>query len=352
MNRLIRMALLMVCLALAGPALADDEISIPVALRPGVTAQVVVTVREAIGRRGRRCHGRTVVAVHGLAHTAATWRPLVDELLARGDVCAVASIDLPGHGRSPVPAGLLFGQLLLDDHVTAVLGALDELADHDDHADRDRRRRRPTVLLAHSMGGLIVEGVQARLIAAGTSLRARLGIDAAILLSPSPAAEHPWAFTESGAAAAVVAPFLLTDAGLGPILRVDPATWVSFFFRTPAGALAPGAPTAAEVRARGYDSDESQYAGGQLLGLAPFLRLSVGDAPFSRCRGTRLYLVNPSQDPFSVRAEAQAAYRQLTGDDRLSGFVPIDDPDGVHDLHVAQPARVRALALEAIFDDL
>ncbi|RLQ02993.1 alpha/beta fold hydrolase [Micromonospora sp. BL1] len=49
----------------------------------------------------RRGTGPTLVLLHGIGHHWAAWRPLMDRLAEAHDVIAV---DLPGFGRSPVPA--------------------------------------------------------------------------------------------------------------------------------------------------------------------------------------------------------------------------------------------------------
>src|SRR6185503_3065710 len=119
------------------------------ALRPGVAANVHVSVRENTRYR-EHCVGPTVAFIHGLAHSAATWTPLVDEIFAgglHGYACQALLVDLPGHGASPVPTGISFGELLVDDYVTAVLGTLDGLRSSG---------VRPQALIGHSMGGLIV----------------------------------------------------------------------------------------------------------------------------------------------------------------------------------------------------
>lgn len=331
------LAALILVLCLTSPARADQDLRIPVTLRPGVEAELAVTVREPPGRP-RCAAGPVAVAVHGLAHTAATFTPLIDELLRAGAAprCGIAVLDLPGHGRSGLPVGAAFGQLLLDDYVTALLAALEGLRG---------RGLRPRVLVGHSMGGLVIELSQSRLLAQGTSLRRRDGVVAAALLSPTPAAEHPWAFAESGVGAAVLGGYVVVDPLKGPVLRVDPATWIGFFFSDLAGRVIAAAPAPAEVAARGYLSDESAFAGSQILGLPPFSRPAVGARPFALRHGTLLLYFNPGQDPFSLRAEAQAAYLQLTGDRSRSGFIEIDDADGVHDMHVAQPARYLRSAL-------
>jgi pimeloyl-ACP methyl ester carboxylesterase len=341
MNGVVKASWVLVSLLLAlwpANARADYATAIDVELRPGVTSSVRVLVRENARYRGH-CVGPTLAFVHGLAHSAATWNPLVDEIFAagrRGLACKALLIDLPGHGASPAPVGLSYGELLIDDYVTAVLGALDGLR---------AQRLRASAVVGHSMGGLILEGAQARLLTSGSSLARRFGIHFVALLSPSPAAEHPWQFAESGAAAATVAAFVVADPLKGPVVRVDPPTWSFFFFTNFTDALSPATPTPATIEANGWNVDEAAYAGSQLVGAAPFARYSVGTRPFAPRHGTLLALVNPSQDKFSLRPEAEAAYVQLTGDTRKLGFVRVDDEHAVHDMHLAEPRRYLDLAL-------
>src|SRR5512147_490329 len=122
---------------------AEQHIKLGVTLRPNVTSEVMVTVRNNPAERV--CLGQTLLVIHGLAHTAATWNPFINELFSSraGQLfCRVIAVDLPGHGLSGLPRGTDYGSLLIDDYVTAVQGVLDGLRSY---------RIFPTSLIGHSM---------------------------------------------------------------------------------------------------------------------------------------------------------------------------------------------------------
>ena len=319
---------------------AEHDVSIPVTLRTNVTTNVVVTIRD--NPHDLPCIGRTLVTVSGLAHTAAAWNPLIDQLFGSSGnrlVCRVAAIDLPGHGKSGLPQGALYGSLTIDDYVTAVAGALDGL---------NARFIHPHAIIGHSMGGLIIEALQAKLLTEGSSLAKRYAIWLATVMSPGASREQPWTFADSGVAAQTIAEFVLDDPTKGAIVHLDAASWDYFFFTNLAQQPSPYTPAPEVVMSKGYLSDESLSASAQLVGAPPWQRISVGNAPFAIRNRTLLLYVNPSQDMISLRAEARAGYLQLTADSSMRGFLPVDDDFAVHDMFVAQPA----LLLQKIGDTL
>ena len=67
----------------------------------------------------------------------ATWQPFAEALFeGRPSLCRVAAINLPGRGGSTLPSGLAFGDLLLDDHVSAILSVLEALDAEGSHGAR------------------------------------------------------------------------------------------------------------------------------------------------------------------------------------------------------------------------
>src|SRR5262249_37846109 len=139
----------------------DFDLTLPnVVIRPAVSADIHLRVYV----NGPQCTGQVLFAVHGFAHTAATWE-LFAEALFEGNsagqkVCQIMAIDLPGHGESSLPTGtLLFGELTLDDYVTVLRGALAQLGALGVH---------PQTVLAHSQGDLLVQMTQQALKSLGT----------------------------------------------------------------------------------------------------------------------------------------------------------------------------------------
>lgn len=92
-----------------------------------------------------------IVLVHGAFHNASCWDTLVPLLKAQGHT--VTAIDLPGHGSDATP----LGTVTLDAYATKVA---QELATSSE----------PTVLIGHSMGGMVVTQAADMHLAAGHNL--------------------------------------------------------------------------------------------------------------------------------------------------------------------------------------
>ncbi len=121
---------------------------------------------------------KTLLAVHGLAHTGATFEPLASELFkktGRDKIDRVLALNFPGRNGSGLPSNLQFGNLTIEDYTAILLGVLDQLAKHVNIES----------IIGHSMGGLIVQTAQNSLVSAGTSLRKEYGIQNVYLLAPA-----------------------------------------------------------------------------------------------------------------------------------------------------------------------
>jgi pimeloyl-ACP methyl ester carboxylesterase len=327
---------------LVGESIAQSESSLQtrgfdfsVALRETGSAKIHATVFS--NERIRR--GETVLAVHGLAETGATFEPLAravfsDRVLTRR-VKRIVAIDLVGHGKSGFPEGLpdgAFGQLTIDDNISVVQQAI--------HALHDRRLA-PTAIVGHSMGGLTVQALQEVLLKQGESL-ADHGITKAILLAPVPAGEQPWVRPPSPD----VSSLLVTDPVLGTYLALPPALFIAQAFSTTAGVPAPNAPTAETVTARGYSAFEPFATLAQLVGIplptpagdVTLPRPPVSAGAFAEDNGTSLTLFSFSEDTLVPAENLGGLYSYLTGDTNQEQYVPVVADDAVHSQYISNPS--------------
>lgn len=303
----------------------DHEIVVTdVELRPGVTADVVITVYV---NEAQPCHSpnRTMIALHGATHTAQMFGPLAEELFARGDLCRLAALELPGQGRSSLPRGALYGELGLDEMAAAVIAQLDALAAHN---------FRSRTLIAHSRGTLLTQYVQQLLLARTSSLRTAYDIRDVVLLNGFGGSNTPWFSRdvlhvwETSLANAVF------DPERGWILPVPVEIWLFSWFTNLAGEFHPETPTPAQALAAGYIADEPLQLGLDSAVPGPVIESGI----FAPTHGTRLFMVTGTNDFVAIPAEIGVVYEHLTGDASHSGVAIIDDRFAVHSQVIADPA--------------
>jgi pimeloyl-ACP methyl ester carboxylesterase len=327
---------------LAGESVEQSESSLQtrgfdfsVALRGTGSANIHATVFSNEWLR----RGETVLAVHGLAETGATFEPLArtvfrDRVLARR-VKRIVAIDLVGHGKSGFPEGLpdgAFGQLTIDDNISVVLQAIDALSD---------KGLTPTTIVGHSMGGLTVQAVQEVLLAKGESL-ADHGITKAVLLAPVPGGDQPWVRPPS----ADVSSLLVTDPVLGTYLALPPALFIAQAFSTTAGVPAANAPSEQTVTERGYSAFEPFATLAQLVGIplptpagdVTLPRPPVRAGAFAEDMGTSLALLSFSEDTLVPAENLGGLYTYLTGDGNQEKYVTVVADDAVHAMYISNPA--------------
>ncbi|WAS91117.1 alpha/beta fold hydrolase [Nannocystis punicea] len=302
-----------------------------VALRPGVTVDLFVNVYGHLGSAGhaKKCQ----FAVHGGVFAAASWRPYAEAL---GEDACVLVVDLPLRGNSGSPKGAQFGDLDLFDYVTAIEEVLERL---------DDRKIRPRTILGHSMGGTLVQMLQQRLFAEGSSLRKRFGIREAILVASDLPAEVPWALGDSGDLSGLIEAFAVDEPGLGLLFEIPVSLWPAFYFTDRDNNVVPGALTPEEIEAGGFNAlGEPLRAIHQLNGTGPFTSRPSAQADLFE-KGTRLRAIAYEEDIYVQLAESETLYRHLTGDATSSCFVPVLGPGAVHVLQFSDPqALVDAIA--------
>jgi len=332
----------MIAATLVGFSAADEAYAAPlvessividgVPLRPGVDTDVHLQVytNEAVPCRSKE---GTIFAIHGVTHTAATWKPLAQAMFDANPpgrpVCRIVAIDLPGHGASPVPRGALYGELTADDYVTAILETTNRL--HTSH------NLRAATMMGHSMGGVLIQMTQQALLEQGTTLRDAMHVDHAIMLAPSMPAAVPWGASDSGVAAGFAAIFGISTPELGPHMSVPADFWAMVYFQNLSGEVVPGAPSGAEAIAYGYVAPESLAAFAQVTGVAPYTRPEVAPGIFMEGLGTDLDIITYEADAFVRPEENAALYDYLTGDETRAGLTVLEGNDKVHDAHLADP---------------
>lgn len=310
-----------------------------VELRPGITADLHVRmfVNEV---RPCRDPARTALAIHGINHTAATWETLADAFFtgpAHEQLCAVAALDHPGHGRSGLPEGdpgFDFGQLTVQDYARGTLEVMRRLQE---------RGIRPSILVGHSQGTLTLQTVQQLLLKDGASLAERFDVRDVVFFGTQGPREAPVAFTlPDEAVAEQISALLTTTEEKGTHLVGPPQVFRDLWFINRDLVLSSDAPTVEEIADSGWNADVPLAAVLQNVGQNGFRRPSVSAGAFVPDEGTRLHMIHFTDDPWSVNAAR--VYEHLTGDPSLSGFTPVGDPDGeaVHDYPITNPGAVRS----------
>lgn len=332
-------------LAATSLPMADVDISLgSIALPPGASAEIRAHIYVNEAADPATCGPeKTALAVYGFAHTAATWGPLAEAMFAEpsSSICRIVAIDLPGHGASGLPVGervagagnLLFGDLLLHDYASAVLGALDALG---------AQGIRPQALIAHSQGGMVVQIAQDRLVAQGSSLRQRFGIQEVTLLAPTMPAALPWAFADGPTAITLLSGLITGDATRGVYIAVPDHLWPVFFFSPTLTVPVAAAPSATDVASLGYNAPEPLNSALQLVGAVPGGRPAIARGIFAGVRGTRLVVVAFENDALVRPAEADALFSHLTADRNGHKFSVVTGPASVHDMFVSSPAELLA----------
>lgn len=322
----------------ASSASADMRIShrpLTVTIRPGVRATLSLPVfserRRHGGHHGHH-HGRgiTVLAVPGLSHSAKSFEQLAQEIFDSprfdGKVKRVIGLEFPGKGDSGLPRpaqSLTFGDLTLNDYSAILLNALDSLGNCNNG---------PSLVIGHSMGGLIIQLAQEKLLQHGSNLRQRFGVRGAMLIAPSLPGNIPWAIADSGTYAQLTTLFAAQTPELGNILAIPLPVWISLFFSDRLGVIYPFDPTILAT----YATNEAMAAALQLGGVG-MPRLTVRERAFSPQKGTKLSVVSFEQDGiYLYPSEHTNLYRHLYGGDG-NGLFLVTGANTVHDTQILAP---------------
>ena len=340
-------ALVMLAYATHGYANSKDVPShVTVSLPAGEIVDIQIDNFENPNKNGGN---KTLLAVHGLAHTGATFKPLANELFDKtgsDKIGRVLALNFPGRRESGLPLNLQFGDLTVEDYTAVLLGVLDQLP----------KQINIESIVGHSMGGLIIQTAQNSLRSSGTSLQKEYGIKNVYLLAPSIPKPLDWSFADSvddddSVIAAILSILISSDPILGDYLqllssgpndRVDRlGIWLSIFFTNSSGQFF-GTPfeNALELE---YVSNEALIMTLQLLGSDGFERPLVNSGIFNKSVQKCFRIVAFSEDlgaPGEILQEYQKLGTFLTGNAPSANVVFIDALDAVHDMFIVNPREV------------
>jgi pimeloyl-ACP methyl ester carboxylesterase len=234
-----------------------------------------------------------LVLVHGGAHAADCWDLTIAELACQEPKLRVLAVDLPGRGRHPA------------DPATATLaGWADSVV-----ADVDEAGFHDVVVVGHSLGGLTVPGVVARL---GPS-RVRELILAAAFIPPQ------------GLSVVDV-----LRGPLAPLARLGVRTSRSFGMPTPAARFA---------FCNGMSKDQRVYALARIYGESPRVIAEAVDRRDLPDEVPRTYIMTLRDRALSVRQQRGCIFA-------LGGVDTLICIDTCHDLMYSEPGRLAEILIE------
>lgn len=326
-------AILLVAGASSAFAAADEDLYFDVAVRTTGTAKI----HAGVYKNPQPYRGvLTVLAVHGLTEVGSMYEPLINAIyndpVMKYVVKRVITIDMIGHGTSgfpTLPSPLKFGDLLIDDNISALLQVVMQLR---------QAGKGPQVVIGHSMGGLAIQGAQEYLLSQGASF-AKLGVYSAVLMAAVPAYGAQW--TQYPTSTTTI---FTNHPLLGNILYY-PAEYcgVTGGFNTLTGALVPGTPSATTCAQNGWMGMEPQNAVYQLVGaLSPYgiNRPYARPNAFALRNGTALTVIGFSQDILAPIVDQPGLYTYLTGIPSTSPYSlyrAVVADDAVHSMFVSNP---------------
>jgi pimeloyl-ACP methyl ester carboxylesterase len=234
-----------------------------------------------------------LVLVHGGAHAADCWDLTIAELACREPELRVLAVDLPGRGRNPAD----LATVTLADWADSVVADVDEAGFHD------------VVVVGHSMAGLTVPGVVARL----GPLRVRELILAAAFIPPQ------------GSSVVEV-----LRGPLAPLARLGARINKSFAMPTAAAWFA---------FCNGMSRDQRRYALARIYGESPRVIVEAVDRRDLPNEVPRTWIM-------TLRDRALSARQQRGCIEALGGVDTLICIDTCHDLMYSEPGRLAEILIE------
>lgn len=323
----ILLAVILLTIALTSKA----DFIFSVKLRENAMGSILVNVLE----NPNAPNGRRVLFIPGLVHAGNAWNPLIREVYYNStlgpQIRDYIVLNFPGRGGSGVK-GMLLGDLSLEDYSLILAETLKQCS---------IRGIPPTEIVAHSMGGLVVQLLQENLLSINSNLKKSFGISKVRVVGSSSPKEVLDPLLEEGTGLFLLSLFTIDTgaSGLMVSIPVDDPSGLSFrglFFTDYNQQFVLGTPTPQEVVNLGYKSSEPYIAASQTVGTAD-MRPHVRAKCFSPVQGTNLRVIIGSEDWLSDPNQQKKLYEYLTGDLTDSGLIWINAHNAVHDQMIANP---------------
>ena len=321
-----------------------SSITMNIEFRPGVTADINIPVYEnplAKHRGNSIVKGKVGYAGAGFAHSSASYEPLITALfkenLAAGARSALTDIsmifvpDMPGHGNSSMPKGMLFGDLTLQDYANIDRLVLEGLTKNE-----ELRKHGISIDFAifHSQHGLTAAMTQEQV-----NLK-KYGIKDVILIAPAPPQQVNWSLLSRLDPYSFL-PYLVADNN-GMYFMLSPDAWTGFFFTKPDGILNSELPSLEEINrynAKAPVTTTLQLVGLEIVSFNPpafrvnnSLRPYVSEGVFEK--GPRLWIIAYGDDSIVGKRDIEVTNSILMGMKRaIKNIITI--PGAVHDYHLA-----------------
>ncbi len=311
-----------------------SSMTINVEFRPGVTADINVLVYENPLSRGR---GKVGYAGAGFAHGAASYENLIAALFKKNkDISMIFVPDLPGHGNSSMPKGMLFGDLTLQDYANIDRLVLEGLTKNE---ELRKHGIKIDFAIFHSQHGLTAAMTQEQV-----NLK-KYGIKDVILIAPAPPQQVNWSLLNWLDPYSFL-PYLVADNN-GMYFMLQPDAWVGFFFTKPDGTLNPELPSLEEINrynAKAPVTTTLQLVGLEIVSFNPpafrvnnSLRPYVSEGVFEK--GPRLWIIAYGDDSIVGKRDIEVTNSILMGMKRaIKNIITI--PGAVHDYHLTGSGSV------------
>lgn len=283
----------------------QETITVPLTLEDGTQTQV--NTIHFYKRSIPKGQGKIGVFVPGMAHSVNFFNPLMLDLLNKGVYTETFAMDMPGHGTSPIPAGVRFGDISLEQYQQTLFAYL--LKKRTDGFNI-------VSVTGHSLGARVIEGLQSKLVKGNSGLKSMLGIEKVYLLSSAIPGDTRWgtadtSVTKPGSPKSIITTpgiLITTDPMKGPFLRAPDNLFIGLFYANKSGVPAPGYAAALANRV-----DQSFKVVAEMIGLDPVTykdvpRLKVGHNIFAQ---EELHVIYGEEDPLMQVGEQEEMAENL-----------------------------------------